>query len=85
MSDSGLLKPGPNPHIAKFMQRKAPPPFMKVRQVTKRSEEDSVTCYPKQDLQGTILLCAISPLCPALPTAVWRPHSRCLPALAGIT
>jgi len=51
-----MLEPGPNPHIQKFMERKAPKGYGTPRVNTKRAEEDSGICYPKDTLRETILL-----------------------------
>lgn len=54
---SRMLEPGPNPHIQKFMERKAPKGYGTPRVNKKQAEEDSGICYPKDTLRETILLC----------------------------
>uniref|UniRef100_A0A7S2BAI5 Uncharacterized protein n=1 Tax=Haptolina brevifila TaxID=156173 RepID=A0A7S2BAI5_9EUKA len=53
---SKLLENGANPHIQKFMERKAPKGFGSPRANVKMPEEQTNICYPKEGLRDTILM-----------------------------
>jgi len=52
-----LLSTGLNPHIQKFMERKAPKPIA-IRTANHVREDVSIVHYPKPELKDTVILCA---------------------------
>lgn len=73
-----LLSTGLNPHIQKFMERKAPKPIA-IRTANHVREDVSIVHYPKPELKDTVILCARlalalgrDPLLPIIDTSALR-------------